>query len=144
MTTKEKCMHQMNYLNSMNQMNQLNPSILCGVAENELKTNQKGDNKGNMSRSIKSFQRRVNNKLKDCIKEKEINKNKRTDLILIDLKNKKFPDGNAIISKRKSEINEVFNVIGKRKNKNIIILLLEREKTKILLSLEKMVLEENK
>lgn len=119
MTTKEKCMHQMNYLNSMNQMNQLNPSILCGVAENELKTNQKGDNKGNMSRSIKSFQRRVNNKLKDCIKE--INKNKRTDLILNDLKNKRFPDGNAIISKRKSEINEVFNVIGKRKNKNIII-----------------------
>ena len=84
MATKEKCMHQMNHLNSMNQMNQTNPSILCGVAEKELKTNQKGDNKGNISRSIKSFQGMVNNKLKDCIKE--INKNKRTDLILIDLK----------------------------------------------------------
>ena len=131
MTTKEKCMHQMNYLNSMNQtnqkkqlyrmsqMNQTNPNILYSVAEKEPETNQKGDNKGNMSRSIKSFQRRVNNKLKDCIKE--INKNKRTDLILNDLKNKRFPDGNAIISKRKSEINEVFNVIGKKKNKNIII-----------------------
>ena len=131
MTTKEKCMHQMNYLNSMNQtnqkkqlyrmsqMNQTNPNILYSDAEKEPETNQKGDNKGNISRSIKSFQRRVNNKLKDCIKE--INKNKRTDLILNDLKNKRFPDGNAIISKRKSEINEVFNVIGKRKNKNIII-----------------------
>jgi len=128
MTTKEKYIHQMSHLNSMNQkkqlyrMNQTNhlkPSILYGDAEKELKTNQKGDNKGNISRSIKSFQGMVNNKLKDCIKE--INKNKRTDLILIDLKNKKFPDGNAIISKRKSEINEVFNVIGKRKNKNIII-----------------------
>ena len=119
MAAKEKCTHQMNYLNSMNQMNQTNPSILCGVAEKELKTNQKGDNKGNISRSITSFQRMVNNKLKDCIKE--INKNKRTDLILNDLKNKRFPDGNAIISKRKSEINEVFNVIGKKKNKNIII-----------------------
>lgn len=131
MTTKEKCMHQMNYLNSMNQtnqkkqlyrmsqMNQTNPNILYSDAEKEPETNQKGDNKGNISRSMKSFQRRVNNKLKDCIKE--INKNKRTDLILNDLKNKRFPDGNAIISKRKSEINEVFNVIGKRKNKNIII-----------------------
>ena len=131
MTTKEKCMHQMNYLNSMNQtnqkkqlyrmsqMNQTNPNILYSDAEKEPETNQKGDNKGNISRSIKSFQRMVNNKLKDCIKE--INKNKRTDLILNDLKNKRFPDGNAIISKRKSEINEVFNVIGKRKNKNIII-----------------------
>ena len=131
MTTKEKCMHQMNYLNSMNQtnqkkqlyrmsqMNQTNPNILYSDAEKEPETNQKGDNKGNISRSIKSFQRRVNNKLKDCIKE--INKNKRTDLILNDLKNKRFPDGNAIISKRKSEINEVFNVIGKKKNKNIII-----------------------
>lgn len=106
-------------MSQMNQTNHLKPSILCGDAEKELKTNQKGDNKGNISRSIKSFQGMVNNKLKDCIKE--INKNKRTDLILIDLKNKKFPDGNAIISKRKSEINEVFNVIGKRKNKNIII-----------------------
>lgn len=115
MATKEKCMHQMNHLNSMNQTNQLNPSILCGVAEKELKTNQKGDNKGNISRSIKM----INNKLKDCVNG--INKNKRTDLILIDLKNKKFPDGHAIISKRKNEINEVFNVIGKRKNKNIII-----------------------
>ena len=131
MTTKEKCMHQMNYLNSMNQtnqkkqlyrmsqMNQTNPNILYSDAEKEPETNQKGDNKGNISRSIKSFQRMVNNKLKDCIKE--INKNKRTDLILNDLKNKRFPDGNAIISKRKSEINEVFNVIGKKKNKNIII-----------------------
>lgn len=119
MATKEKWIHQMNHLNSMNQTNQLNPSILCGVAEKELKTNQKGDNKGNISRSIKSFQGMVNNKLKDCVNG--INKNKRTDLILVDLKNKKFPDGNAIISKRKSEINEVFNVIGKRKNKNIII-----------------------
>ena len=131
MTTKEKCMHQMNYLNSMNQtnqkkqlyrmsqMNQTNPNILYSDAEKEPETNQKGDNKGNISRSIKSFQGMVNNKLKDCIKE--INKNKRTDLILNDLKNKRFPDGNAIISKRKSEINEVFNVIGKKKNKNIII-----------------------
>lgn len=131
MTTKEKCMHQMNYLNSMNQtnqkkqlyrmsqMNQTNPNILYSDAEKEPETNQKGDNKGNISRSITSFQRMVNNKLKDCIKE--INKNKRTDLILNDLKNKRFPDGNAIISKRKSEINEVFNVIGKKKNKNIII-----------------------
>ena len=131
MTTKEKCMHQMNYLNSMNQtnqkkqlyrmsqMNQTNPNILYSDAEKELKTNQKGDNKGNISRSIKSFQGMINNKLKDCIQE--INKNKRTDLILNDLKNNRFPDGDAIISKRKSEINEVFNVIGKRKNKNIII-----------------------
>ena len=126
MTTKEKYIHQMSHLNSMNQkkqlyrMNQTNhlkPSILYGDAEKELKTNQKGDNKGNISRSIKSFQGMVNNKLKDCVNG--INKNKRTDLILIDLKNKKFPDGHAIISKRKNEINEVFNVIGKRKNKNI-------------------------
>ena len=131
MTTKEKYIHQMSHLNSMNQtnqkkqlyrmsqMNQTNPNILYSDAEKEPETNQKGDNKGNISRSITSFQRMVNNKLKDCIKE--INKNKRKDLILNDLKNKRIPDGNAIISKRKSEINEVFNVIGKKKNKNIII-----------------------
>ena len=74
MTTKEKCMHQMNYLNSMNQtnqkkqlyrmsqMNQTNPNILYSDAEKEPETNQKGDNKGNISRSIKSFQRMVNTK----------------------------------------------------------------------------------
>ena len=103
-----------------NNSQQFNRKNFYDVARKELEINQKGDIKGNISRSIKSFHSMANEKVKAFLNE--INKGKRTNLKIVNLNGKKYPDGDAIITKRKREINEVFNVIGKRKRRNVIIL----------------------
>ena len=75
---------------------------------NMLTKNEKGDIRGYILRSINSL--------------KNFTEKKSGSVSLIDLTKEEYPDGGAIIRNRGKELKEIFNVIGKARKRNVIIL----------------------
>ena len=75
---------------------------------NMLTKNEKGDIRGYILRSINSL--------------RNFAEKKSGSVSLIDLTKEEYPDGGAIIHNRGKELKEIFNVIGKARKRNVIIL----------------------
>lgn len=82
--------------------------------------NKKKDFKGKMSKKLMSLYKKISDNAH--IFNKGVGKKIRNNLILINLKEISYADGDAIVVKRKKELKELFNIIGKRNNRNVIIL----------------------
>lgn len=54
---------------------------------------------------------------------KAVGKTSRSEknLVFVDLRGKSYPDGNAIVSKRKDELRKIWNILGKRRKRNLVI-----------------------
>lgn len=78
------------------------------ATNNILTKNEKGDIREQILRSIKSL--------------KNFTEKKSATVSLIDLTKEEYPDGGAIIRNRGKELKNIFNVIGKARKRNVIIL----------------------